>query len=133
MFFRRALRGVDQRSDRDLLGLRERDEFDKYLSDYSDILDQRTGFLRTFVMVSHCPLDGMRDQFPGYRAYRVPYAWVPQLDQPRETAIAPVDVTTFRVPGAAAGGTDAAVSVEGTLPYQSSSALCVTSDTDEGE
>ena len=68
-----------------------------------------------------------------YRAYRVPYEWVPQLDQPRETAIAPIDVTTFRVPGAAAAGTEAAVSVEGTLPFQSSSALCVTSDTDEGE
>jgi len=68
-----------------------------------------------------------------YRAYRVPYAWVPQLDRPRETAIAPVDVTTFRVPGAAAGGTEAAVSVAGTLPYQSSSALCVTSDTDEAD
>jgi hypothetical protein len=68
-----------------------------------------------------------------YRAYRVPYEWVPQLDRPRETAIAPVDVTTFRVPGAAARGTEAAVSVAGTLPYQSSSALCVTSDTDEAD
>ena len=36
-----------------------------------------------------------------YRAYRVPYEWVPQLDRPQETAIAPIDVTTFRVPGAA--------------------------------
>jgi hypothetical protein len=66
-----------------------------------------------------------------YRAYRVPYEWVPQLDQPRETAIVPIDVTTFRVPGAAAGGAEAEVAVEGTLPYQSSSALCVVSDTDE--
>jgi len=68
-----------------------------------------------------------------YRAYRVPYEWVPQVDQPRETAIAPIDVTTFRVPGAAPGGAAAAVSVAGTLPYQSSSALCVTSDGDEME
>ena len=68
-----------------------------------------------------------------YRAYRVPYEWVPQVAPPRETAIAPVDVTTFRVPGAAPGGTAPEVSVEGTLPYQSSSALCVTSDTDEPE
>jgi hypothetical protein len=68
-----------------------------------------------------------------YRAYRVPYEWVPQVDQPRETAIAPIDVTTFRVPGGAPGGTEGEVQVEGTLPYQSSSALCVTSDTDEAE
>ena len=68
-----------------------------------------------------------------YRAYRVPYGWVPQVDQPEETTIAPIDVTTFRVPGAAAGGAESEVSVEGTLPYQSSSALCVLSDTDEVE
>ena len=44
--------------------------------------------------------------------------------------VEPIDVTTFRVPGAAAGGAEAEVAVEGTLPYQSSSALCVLSDTD---
>jgi hypothetical protein len=68
-----------------------------------------------------------------YRAYRVPYEWVPQLDQPREAAIAPIDVITFRVPGAAPPGVEKELTVEGTLPYQSSSALCVVSDTDEAE
>jgi hypothetical protein len=68
-----------------------------------------------------------------YRAYRVPYEWVPQLDRPRETAIESIDVTTFRLPGAAPGGAAAEVAVEGTLPYQSSSALCVISDTDEDD
>jgi hypothetical protein len=68
-----------------------------------------------------------------YRAYRVPYAWVPQLDRPPETAIGPIDVTAFRVPGAAAPGTEAEIAVEGTMPYQSSSALCVVSDADGGE
>jgi len=34
-----------------------------------------------------------------YRAYRVPYEWVPQVDQPEETAIPPIDINTFRVPG----------------------------------
>ena len=65
-----------------------------------------------------------------YRAYRSPYDWVPQLDPPRETPIEPIEVTTFRVPGAAGPGAVSEVSVEGTLPYQSSSALCVISDTD---
>ncbi|MFH3639540.1 ArsR family transcriptional regulator, partial [Acinetobacter baumannii] len=29
-----------------------------------------------------------------YRAYRIPYAWIPQLAQPQETPIAAVDVRT---------------------------------------
>jgi hypothetical protein len=68
-----------------------------------------------------------------YRAYRVPYDWVPQLDRPRERAIEPIDVTSFRVPGAALGGAETEVRVEGTLPYQFSSALCVVADSDEGD
>jgi len=68
-----------------------------------------------------------------YRAYRVPYDWIPHLDRPRETAIEPLDVSTFRVPGAAPAGAEAEVGVEGTLPYQFSSALCVLADTDEAD
>ena len=66
-----------------------------------------------------------------YRAYRAPYDWVPQLDAPKETPIAPLDVKTFRVPGAAPGGPQSAVAVEGTVPFQPSSAMCVVSDRDE--
>ncbi|HCK12430.1 MAG TPA: thioredoxin, partial [Candidatus Latescibacteria bacterium] len=32
-----------------------------------------------------------------YRAYRIPYDWVPQLDSPREKAIARLDNSKFRV------------------------------------
>ncbi|HVZ22646.1 MAG TPA: aryl-sulfate sulfotransferase [Vicinamibacterales bacterium] len=32
-----------------------------------------------------------------YRAYRVPYAWVPQLPRPEERAVVPPNRTTFRV------------------------------------
>ncbi|MDR1540493.1 MAG: aryl-sulfate sulfotransferase [Clostridiales bacterium] len=39
-----------------------------------------------------------------YRAYRAPYEWVPQLERPAETSIAPVDVSAFRVKCAAPGG-----------------------------
>ncbi len=35
-----------------------------------------------------------------YRAYRIPYEWVPQLEKPTETSIEPIDVSTFRVAGA---------------------------------
>jgi hypothetical protein len=34
-----------------------------------------------------------------YRAYRLPYEWVPQLEQPEETAIARIKNSRFRVPG----------------------------------
>jgi hypothetical protein len=32
-----------------------------------------------------------------YRAYRVPYEWIPQLDKPKQTAVDPGDVTKLRV------------------------------------
>lgn len=66
-----------------------------------------------------------------YRAYRVPYDWVPQLEKPTEVAIEPIDPVTFRVPGAEPMGPKRAVEVPGTVPYQGSSALCVASDVDE--
>ena len=33
-----------------------------------------------------------------YRAYRVPYAWIPQLDTPRERAVIPPALGEFRIP-----------------------------------
>jgi hypothetical protein len=66
-----------------------------------------------------------------YRAYRAPYEWVPQLEKPREVAIQRLDVTTFRVPGAAALGRDRVVAVEGTESAPDDGALCVTAK-DEG-
>lgn len=52
-----------------------------------------------------------------YRAYRVPYEWVPQAPKPEETSIQPVPVETFRVPGASAGaGTGKVTTVEGIDP-----------------
>jgi hypothetical protein len=33
-----------------------------------------------------------------YRAYRVPYSWVPQLERPAERAVVPPDVSAFRIP-----------------------------------
>jgi hypothetical protein len=35
-----------------------------------------------------------------YRAYRVPYEWVPQVERPQETAVPRLDNNNFRVPGA---------------------------------
>lgn len=33
-----------------------------------------------------------------YRAYRVPYDWIPQLEKPIELPVVPPDLSTFRVP-----------------------------------
>jgi len=60
-----------------------------------------------------------------YRAYRLPYEWVPQLNVPKETPIGPVDVTTFRMPGAASPGPVEVTEVPGVKPYQRTEPLCV--------
>jgi hypothetical protein len=63
-----------------------------------------------------------------YRAYRVPYDWIPQLDKPREVAVEKLDVTTYRVPNAAGPGCEDVVEVAGTMPFQADGALCVAED-----
>lgn len=61
-----------------------------------------------------------------YRAYRVPYEWVPQLPRPEEKEIAALDKTTFRVPGAAPLGVEKEIKVEGTIePYKGIAGHCV--------
>lgn len=64
-----------------------------------------------------------------YRAYRVPYEWIPQLEKPTETSIEPLDVSTFRVPGAGDKKADA-TAVEGIDPTQEIG-LTGTSEEDE--
>ncbi len=34
-----------------------------------------------------------------YRAYRVPYEWIPQMEQPKEIAVNRIDISRYRVPG----------------------------------
>ncbi|MGE9985606.1 aryl-sulfate sulfotransferase [Desulfovibrio sp. SGI.169] len=66
-----------------------------------------------------------------YRAYRVPYAWIPQAAEPEQTAIPPIDVRDFRMPGAAARGADRVVEVEGCNPFFGGSGVCVVTDVEE--
>ncbi len=63
-----------------------------------------------------------------YRAYRLPYAWVPQIDPPRERPIERIEVSRFRVPGASPSGPQRVVQVPGVLPYRPDAALCVRTD-----
>jgi hypothetical protein len=67
-----------------------------------------------------------------YRAYRVPYEWVPQEPRPVETPIAPVDVTRYRLPGAAPRGARREINVPGVQPYWGDAALCVQTAEEEG-
>jgi hypothetical protein len=41
---------------------------------------------------------GARESNSVYRAYRVPYDWIPQLDRPEETAVVPPARAKYRVP-----------------------------------
>lgn len=70
------------------------------------------------------PYKNKRNSNMVYRAYRLPYEWVPQLEKPQEQAILPIDVSEYRVPGAAGKGTDSVVSVKGTSSFEEG-ALCV--------
>lgn len=60
-----------------------------------------------------------------YRAYRIPYDWVPQLDKPDETPVEPLNVTEFRVPGAAPAGERQVVEMKGVRPYNRVNTACV--------
>ncbi len=59
-----------------------------------------------------------------YRAYRVPYEWVPQLKEADEIEIAKIDITKYRVPGTQWTEEKGIIEVEGTLGY-SPPQLCV--------
>jgi hypothetical protein len=45
------------------------------------------------------PGEGARGSNAVYRAYRIPYDWLPQVARPKEVAIAPPAPGTFHVPG----------------------------------
>ncbi len=52
-----------------------------------------------------------------YRAYRVPYDWVPQAEKPQEISIEPINVSAFRIAGASPGaGTGKVTAVTGVEP-----------------
>jgi len=53
------------------------------------------------------------------------------MKKPVEKSIERIDVTTFRVPGAAQPGIQNVTDVVGVLPYQGDSALCVQTEDEE--
>jgi hypothetical protein len=60
-----------------------------------------------------------------YRAYRVPYQWVPQLDHPVETAVERIDNSKFRVPGTEYKAEQRITKVEGVKGFSPLPQLCV--------
>ena len=61
-----------------------------------------------------------------YRAYRIPYEWVPQLEKPEEVEIPRADNTKFHVEGAAHSEYETtAVTVEGAHAFNDEMAHCV--------
>ena len=60
-----------------------------------------------------------------YRAYRAPYDWVPQLPRPVETPVEPLDIASFRVPGAAPLGVQKTVVIEGAIDGFANAGTCV--------
>lgn len=70
------------------------------------------------------PYKNKRNSNMVYRAYRVPYEWVPQLEQPIEQEIAAIDVADYRLPGAAGRGAQSVVEIDGAISF-GEGALCV--------
>ena len=70
------------------------------------------------------PYKNNRNSNMVYRAYRVPYEWIPQLEKPDQTAIEPLDIFSFRVPGAEPAGTESVVDLSVGLVFENG-AWCV--------
>lgn len=61
-----------------------------------------------------------------YRAYRVPYIWVPQLEKPEEKPIPRLDNTKFRVPGSPGKRAKRVARIKGRLgKFRADSQFCV--------
>jgi hypothetical protein len=60
-----------------------------------------------------------------YRAYRVPYHWVPQIPEPEEKAIPRLDNSRFRVPGSPRKKTSRITTLKGSKKKYYESQFCV--------
>jgi len=66
-----------------------------------------------------------------YRAYRYPYDYVPQVEPPKEVAIAPIDNEDYRLPGAKSKEFRRLVNVEGVEGYGEVAGFCLEIEKDE--
>ena len=63
-----------------------------------------------------------------YRAYRVPYEWIPQLEKQNEVEIEKIDIKNFRIKGSEGIGASKVTEVKGTKEYNNDAAFCVISN-----
>ncbi len=63
-----------------------------------------------------------------YRAYRVPYEWVPQLLKPEELPVPRINIEQFRVPGSIYEPEQNTTKVEGVRGFNEETQLCVVSE-----
>ncbi len=68
-----------------------------------------------------------------YRAYRYPYDYIPQVEQPKEVAIEAVDINDFRMPGAKSKEFRRFTKVEGVEGYGEVVGFCLKTEVDEEE
>lgn len=68
-----------------------------------------------------------------YRAYRLPYGWIPQVEKPVEKAIPRIDNSKFRVPGSIQGKAHKTTVVKTGHKFVTDSQFCVLPDLDEGK
>ncbi len=62
-----------------------------------------------------------------YRAYRVPYEWIPQMEKPEGRPIERLDVTKFRVPGSLERNPQNVTKVKANLRrYGEDTQMCIT-------
>ncbi len=60
-----------------------------------------------------------------YRAYRVPYEWIPQLEKPEEKSVPRLDNSQFRVPGSEWEKEQRIAKVQGVRDFNPDPQLCV--------
>jgi hypothetical protein len=60
-----------------------------------------------------------------YRAYRIPYSWIPQLDLPEENQVQRIDISDYSLSGKSPKKVRRRIKMEGVRPYNSDSPLCV--------
>jgi len=65
-----------------------------------------------------------------YRAYRYPYEYVPQVEAPKEVAIAEIDINDYRLPGAKSKEFRRFTKVADTMEYAKQDGFCLTTEED---
>jgi hypothetical protein len=63
-----------------------------------------------------------------YRAYRVPYDWVPQLEKPEEVPIEKRDVSEFSLSGRSPKKANRVINMAGMKPFEADSQSCVVAE-----